>query len=68
MTSRRLTQNPLCHAKMGVLPTPSYRVSQNYLPPTCVTSLMNALLPKVLQICLVELEFERRCIGNDRRR
>ena len=23
---------PLCHAIMGILPTPSYRVSQNHLP------------------------------------
>ena len=34
---------PLCHTKMGILPTPSDRVSQNHLPPllpTCVTSFM----------------------------
>ena len=49
MTSRNIDPklpppSPLCHAKMGVLPTPSYRVSQNQLtllPPTCVMSFMN---------------------------
>ena len=51
MTSRnfdpKLTPLPLCHAKMGILPTPSYRVSQNHLPPlppTCVTLFMNGPL------------------------
>ena len=30
----KLTSLPLCHAKMGILPTPSYSVSQNHLPPS----------------------------------
>ena len=29
----KLPPSPLCHAKMGILPVPSYRVSQNHLPP-----------------------------------
>ena len=42
---QKLTPLPLGHPKMVVLPTPSYRVKQKYVPPslTCVTSFMNAL-------------------------
>ena len=37
MTSRNFDPKltpPLCHAKMGISPTSSYRVSQNHLPPS----------------------------------
>ena len=41
----KLDPSPLCHAKMGALPTPSYRMSQKYIP----TSYTSVKITPILQ-------------------
>ena len=56
---------PLCHTKMGVLPTPSYRVSQSTYspPPTCMTLFMNAPIEQFLvRVWILAENFESKIV------